>query len=187
MFVYALGLAAAAVPAVFVCGDSGPVSTFTAVGTMQIAGNRNPLPARLEYVCPIGKAPSSVAVIVPNDPSIAYDFGSFLEPDAPAAGLALSDITWSSASVRTAASSPANGEPVDGWWFKLTAGRASSGLGNLLASISAEPGTLTWTQTSYDDFSRRFVATFELNADGAAALREAFETCSSQQSWLPPL
>ncbi len=188
MFVYALGLAAAAsAPAAVVCGESQLVSWFEAAGTMQITGSQNPLPARLQYACPTGNAASTVALIVPNDPSIAYDFGSFLQPDAPAAGLPLSDISWTSASVRATVSSPADGEPVADSWFKLSAGHAGSGLGNLLASIDAEPGTLAWTQTSFDDLSRRFVARFELDATNAAALRDAFERCSSQPIWLPPL
>ena len=187
MFVYALGLVAAATPAVWVCGEAGPVSSFEVVGIMQITGNRNPLPARLQYVCPVGRAPSSVSLIVPNDPAIAFDFGSFLEPDAPAAGLSLSDITWTSASVRATMSLPADGEPVADTLFMLRTGHTNSGLGDLLASINAEPGTLAWTQTSFDDLSRRFVATFELDAASAASLKDAFEKCSSQQGWLPPL
>ena len=187
MFVYALGLvAAASTPAVFVCTD-GLLSYFEAPGDLRITGSRIQQPARLQFVCPSGPAPSSLALIVPNAASSGFDFSNFAEPDAPATTLALSDITWTSASVRAAASSSATAEPSWDASFRLRAGRATSGLGDLLASINAEPGTLAWTQTSFEDLNRRFVATFELDAVGAASLRDAFERCSSQQNWLPPL
>jgi hypothetical protein len=141
----------------------------------------------LQYTCFAGNASPAIALILPYDPSIAFDLGSFLEPDAPAAGLPLSDISWSTSSARTAATSAANGEPFAGTAFRLSTDRAGGGLGNLLAAVGSEAGTLAWTQTSFDDLSQRFVATFELDASGAAALHDAFEKCSSQPIWLPPL
>ena len=54
----------------------------------------------------------------------------------------------------------------------------------------AEPGTLVWTQSAFDDLNRRLVATFNLEAGAATDLRNSVELCLQMPvatPWHPPM
>jgi len=183
MIAFKLLLAAAAAPAVYVCNGE-PWAVFEANGVLQI-GSTEAQSAHLHLSCQVGRGPSSIELKLP--PSESFDYENFLGPDAPADWLALSDISWTSNSLRISLTSPATGFLAADSSFVLSTSHASSDLGDLLAAVGAEAGRLVWTQRSYADLNRRFVATFELDANAAASLRSTFEQCALQPVWLPPL
>jgi hypothetical protein len=111
-----------------------------------------------------------------------FDYDDFEGPDAAASGKALTHLTWTAASGTTEISTAAAGwyapEPPQSFMFgvsQLSHRRESPA--KLLAAIGSEPGKLVWTQTGFDQATRKLVATFEFDAAAAVRLRGAVATC----------
>jgi len=182
MLLKMLAFAAASGPGVFACGD---ISSFA--GTMQLAGLPDQ-PVDLRIACSAGNDPFQVELIVPgagedND----FDYADFAEPDARAAGVALSSVTWTTASSSVSLSAAATGsyDPPTAFSFRT---KADDWTG-VLSALDAEPGTLVWTQSAFDDLNRRLVATFRFDAGGVTRLRDSVELCLQPPSaapWHPP-
>jgi hypothetical protein len=184
MLLKLLALAAASGPGVFACGEL----SFSAAGTMQLPGLPDQ-PVKLHVACLAGSDPFQIELIVPgagerND----FDYADFEEPDARAAGVALSNVTWTTASSSASLSAAAVGsyDPRAAFAFHLKTEEWTS----VLSALDAEPGTLVWTQSAFDDLNRRLVATFNLDAGVATNLRNSVELCLQMPvaaPWYPPM
>jgi hypothetical protein len=182
MLLKLLALAAASGPGVFVCGE---LSTFG--GTMQIAGLPD-RPVELRIACSAGAEPFQVDLIVPDaGQSNDFDYADFAEPDARAAGVALSEVTWRTASSLVSLSAAATGsyDPLTAFTFHT---KPDDWTG-VLPALSGEPGTLVWTQSAFDDLNRRLVATFNFDAGAVTRLRDGVEICLQPPAahWHPPM
>jgi hypothetical protein len=184
MLLKLLVLAAASGPGVFVCGEL----SFSAAGSMQLPGLPDQ-PVSLHVACLAGSDPFQIELIVPgaaerND----FDYADFEEPGARAAGVALSNVTWTTASSSVSLNAAVAGsyDPQAAFAFRLKADEWTS----VLSALDTEPGTLVWTQSAFDDLNQRFVATFNLDAGATAALRNSIDLCLQMPlatPWHPPM
>jgi hypothetical protein len=173
MLLKMLAMAAASGPAVFVCGE---LPLFSTIGNLQLSGSPGRT-AELRLTCQPEGDPFRIALLVPQAGEREdFDYADFEEPVARAEHLAPSSVTWAAASSKVSLTAAASGSSDAQAAFEFHAGTAKE-WASILSAATAEPGTLTWTQSAYDDLNRHLIATFALDADAVSRLHATVERC----------
>ncbi|HZX90956.1 MAG TPA: hypothetical protein VFE67_09950 [Rudaea sp.] len=168
----------------FAAGAHAQLHEFSQAGTLKIDGG----PVRgatLHAACSPDKdggALSIELIVLEANTRKDFDYDDFEGPDAAAGGKALSHLAWTAGSGTTEITSTAAGwyAPEPPQSFMLGVNQRSLRVGapaKLLAAIGAEPGKLVWTQTGFDQATRKLVATFEFDTAAAMRLHNAVAAC----------
>jgi hypothetical protein len=184
MLLKMLAIAAASGPGVFACGELPMFFT----GTVHLSGAPDRT-AELRVTClPEGDPLRMALAVAPAGERDDFDYADFDESDARPAHVAPASVSWASAWSKVSLTAPASGSFDARGAFEFHAGSAGD-WADMLSAATVEPGTLTWTQSAYDDLNRRLVATFDLDADAVTRLRIMLERClqPAPPEWHAPM